>query len=170
VRYADDFIVGVRGENKIAETIKKEVTTFLKSDLHLTVNEEKTKVTNVFYGKASFLGMKIFGVPTDKVPVRRAAHVERFKRLKRRVDLRIEKAEKEQQRTLTQNLLKNVKNNVKDPEAPVALSDHIRSRNLQKLVGDTNSRGVIRTLAQDLSSLEIEEDGELNEIIRSLKA
>jgi len=41
VRYADDFIIGVRGSIKLAKEIKILVTNWLQSNLHLKLNDEK---------------------------------------------------------------------------------------------------------------------------------
>jgi hypothetical protein len=65
VRYADDFIVGFRGSKEIAIKVKKEISFFLKSTLHLVVNEEKSKLINTYSEKAYFLGFAIHNV-TDK--------------------------------------------------------------------------------------------------------
>lgn len=62
VRYADDFIVGVRAPKNVVLKIKKEISFFLKSNLRLEINEEKTKTTNTYHGKARFLGMTIHNI------------------------------------------------------------------------------------------------------------
>ena len=45
-RYADDFVIGVIGSKKDAEKIKMDVKNFLKNKLHLSLSEEKTKITH----------------------------------------------------------------------------------------------------------------------------
>jgi len=45
-RYADDFVVGVIGSRKDALTLKEDLRRFLAEKLHLTLSEEKTKVTH----------------------------------------------------------------------------------------------------------------------------
>jgi len=55
VRYADDWIVGIRGNYRDAEYIKKQIMEYC-SDLDLKLNEEKTKITNIRKHKAVFLG------------------------------------------------------------------------------------------------------------------
>jgi retron-type reverse transcriptase len=55
VRYADDFIIGVIGSKEDAETIKTDLTAFLKEKLCLTLSAEKTKITYAAE-KARFLG------------------------------------------------------------------------------------------------------------------
>jgi group II intron reverse transcriptase/maturase len=58
VRYADDFIVGVIGSREDAETLKQDMTIFLKEKLGLTLSAEKTKITNTAQC-ARFLGYDI---------------------------------------------------------------------------------------------------------------
>lgn len=45
-RYADDFVIGVIGSKADAEQIKSDIKVFLRNTLHLTLSEEKTKVTH----------------------------------------------------------------------------------------------------------------------------
>lgn len=46
VRYADDFLICVTGSKSDAEQVKSDVGAFLSGELHLTLSEEKTKVTH----------------------------------------------------------------------------------------------------------------------------
>ena len=57
-RYADDFVVLCNGSRGDAEAMKQELSTFLRSDLKLTLSEEKTKVTHLNDG-FEFLGFRI---------------------------------------------------------------------------------------------------------------
>lgn len=59
VRYADDWIVGVTGTKKTAQEIKDKIKTFLKDNLKIELNEEKTKITHMTRDKAYFLGTEI---------------------------------------------------------------------------------------------------------------
>lgn len=59
VRYADDFIVGVTGSKELAEELKKEIQEFLEEKLKLTLNMEKTKITDAEKSRALFLGANI---------------------------------------------------------------------------------------------------------------
>jgi group II intron reverse transcriptase/maturase len=58
VRYADDFLISVLGSHELAVSIKEKVATFLQDDLHLTLNEAKTSITNSRHA-AFFLGTEI---------------------------------------------------------------------------------------------------------------
>jgi len=57
-RYADDFVVIVKGTKAHAETIREQCRTFLEGDLKLTLNMEKTHITHVNDGFI-FLGHRI---------------------------------------------------------------------------------------------------------------
>lgn len=57
-RYADDFLVIVKGSKQQAETIRDQCRTFLESKLKLTLNMEKTHITHANDGFV-FLGHRI---------------------------------------------------------------------------------------------------------------
>ena len=57
-RYADDFVVIVKGNRAQAETIREECRAFLEGRLKLTLNMEKTHITHVDDGFV-FLGHRI---------------------------------------------------------------------------------------------------------------
>ncbi len=59
VRYADDWIIGVRGSLKEAEEILAQTSKFC-SEIGLTVNTKKTKITNLNQDRTFFLGVNIF--------------------------------------------------------------------------------------------------------------
>ena len=56
VRYADDWVVGIYGPGSFANEIKSLLATFLTQELKLELSNEKTKITNLWNDKASFLG------------------------------------------------------------------------------------------------------------------
>lgn len=60
VRYADDWIIFVRGEKRDAEKVKELAAKFLKEKLKLTLSSNKTKITDLYKNKANFLGFEIF--------------------------------------------------------------------------------------------------------------
>lgn len=57
-RYADDFVVVVKGTKAHAEAVREACRTFLEDTLHLTLNMEKTHITHVNDGFV-FLGHRI---------------------------------------------------------------------------------------------------------------
>lgn len=58
VRYADDFIIGVEGPMSLAKDIKEEIRILLEG-LGLTLNIDKTKITDFEQDNIVFLGYKI---------------------------------------------------------------------------------------------------------------
>lgn len=59
IRYADDHLLGFIGPKAEAEEIKQRLTTFLREDLKLELNEDKTLVTHARTTAARFLGYEI---------------------------------------------------------------------------------------------------------------
>jgi group II intron reverse transcriptase/maturase len=60
VRYADDWIIGIRGTHSETVYIKTQIEEFLKGKMELDLNKEKTLITHTVTGKALFLGTYIF--------------------------------------------------------------------------------------------------------------
>ena len=58
IRYADDFIIGVRGDKTDCEKIKKELTDFISNKLKMELSDEKTLITHSSL-HARFLGYDI---------------------------------------------------------------------------------------------------------------
>lgn len=59
-RYADDWIIGVKGPRNLAEQIKQELGDFLLTNLKQELHPDKTHITNLRAGKVCFLGYDIF--------------------------------------------------------------------------------------------------------------
>ncbi len=57
-RYADDFVIIVKGNKKHAQTIREECRWFLENSLKLTLNMDKTHITHVDDGFI-FLGHRV---------------------------------------------------------------------------------------------------------------
>jgi RNA-directed DNA polymerase len=62
VRYADDFVILVRGSREQAEQIRDEAARVLRDELKMTLSEEKTLITHVDDG-FDFLGHHVRRVP-----------------------------------------------------------------------------------------------------------
>jgi group II intron reverse transcriptase/maturase len=60
VRYADDWIIGVRGSLSECRVLLERIRSFLASELKLVLSKEKTLITNVTHGRALFLGVTIY--------------------------------------------------------------------------------------------------------------
>ena len=58
VRYADDFMIGVIGNKKDCQEIKKDITEYLHNNLKIELSQEKTKITHSSE-RARFLGYDI---------------------------------------------------------------------------------------------------------------
>lgn len=58
IRYADDWLIGIRGSYNDALVIKSKVTEFCKQ-FNLKVSENKTKITSLYKDKALFLGVHL---------------------------------------------------------------------------------------------------------------
>lgn len=66
VRYADDFLISVIGGKSECETIKADITQFMREQLKLELSDEKTLITHA-QDKAKFLGYEIFIRKSDAV-------------------------------------------------------------------------------------------------------
>lgn len=64
-RYADDFLLGVIGSKSEAVDIKQKIATFLRDELKLELNDEKTLVTHARNEAAKFLGYEIHILHAD---------------------------------------------------------------------------------------------------------
>lgn len=58
VRYADDWLVGIRGSYKQALDIRSKITEYCKN-INLKLSENKTKITSLYKDKVLFLGVHI---------------------------------------------------------------------------------------------------------------
>jgi group II intron reverse transcriptase/maturase len=65
-RYADDFALGFIGPKAEAEEIKRQLATFLREELKLTLSEEKTLVTHAKSTAAKFLGYEVTTLHDDR--------------------------------------------------------------------------------------------------------
>jgi retron-type reverse transcriptase len=81
IRYADDLLIGIKGPKSLALALSTDITNFIKSSLHLEV--PSAHIAHTKSDKVSFLGFLLsLGVLG---PVVKGKTVERFKRLKSRV-------------------------------------------------------------------------------------
>jgi group II intron reverse transcriptase/maturase len=64
-RYADDFVLGFTGPKSEAEEIKRQLSTFLREELQLTLSPEKTLITHARNEAAKFLGYEIATLHAD---------------------------------------------------------------------------------------------------------
>jgi|SRR5882724_1974423 len=59
IRYADDHLLGFTGPRAEAEQIRQRLATFLRDDLKLELNQDKTLITHARTSAARFLGYEI---------------------------------------------------------------------------------------------------------------
>ncbi|UQV27084.1 reverse transcriptase domain-containing protein [Candidatus Phytoplasma asiaticum] len=71
IRYADDFIIGVKGEYDKAEGIKNQVIQWLEQDLKLIISKDKSKIVKANKG-TRFLSYLIKVNPTNKTRTRKS--------------------------------------------------------------------------------------------------
>ncbi|MDP9351151.1 MAG: reverse transcriptase domain-containing protein [Chloroflexota bacterium] len=65
VRYADDWLIGFSGTRAEAEELKREIATWLRDNLNLTLSDEKTLATHACAGLARFLGYEVSNQQSD---------------------------------------------------------------------------------------------------------
>lgn len=85
-RYADDFLLALSGPKVLANQLRKEISDFLFSDLHLKVSEEKSKLGHAISNQAQFVGMNLQAVPANKLPLRPTrGKIQAMKKYRKRV-------------------------------------------------------------------------------------
>ena len=174
VRYADDFIVGVRASKETTLKIKKEIIFFLKSSLHLQVNEDKTKVYHSYSEKIKYLGMNIHNVPTKHLPFRKARHLEQIQRNKSRIVNRVLGMQSRRSKIFREHILEGLRNHYKKAENSGNLPQW--KRNLEKAIAlvippdklNDNSRRVFSQFVTELDKLwHLNQNEALNEFLEN---
>lgn len=91
IRYADDHLLGFIGPKAEAETIKQRLATFLRDDLKLELNQDKTLVTHGRTRAARFLGYEITVQHADQ-KVSRGGRINRgLRSINGKIQLRVPK-------------------------------------------------------------------------------
>jgi hypothetical protein len=86
IRYADDFLIGVRGSKEFAIDIRKEVIQFLQADLHLSVNQ--VNLIHATENKVRFVGFDIKIPKKEEASVLRLKKSIAFSKLRNRIKMR----------------------------------------------------------------------------------
>jgi len=60
IRYADSWMIGIKGDSTVAKELKSEVSYFVVSSLKQPLQSLQTKITDLTSGKAKFLGYEIY--------------------------------------------------------------------------------------------------------------
>jgi hypothetical protein len=85
IRYADDFVILVRGTKTQAQALKEQTAEFMREQMRLTLSPEKTHITHVDDG-FDFLGFRIKRRPRGRIPVAYSFPSERsFRDIKHRI-------------------------------------------------------------------------------------
>lgn len=85
IRYADDFVILVRGTKAQAQALKEQTAEFMRGQMRLTLSPEKTHITHVDDG-FDFLGFRIKRRPRGRIPVAYSFPSERsFRDIKHRI-------------------------------------------------------------------------------------
>ena len=85
IRYADDFVILVRGTMAQAQALKEQTAEFMREQMRLTLSPEKTHITHVDDG-FDFLGFRIQRRPRRQIPVAYSFPSERsFRDIKHRI-------------------------------------------------------------------------------------
>jgi len=67
IRYADDFVICIDGNKELAEQIKQDMTSFLRENLKLELNGDKTLITNLKDERVKFLGYELSKSQDDTI-------------------------------------------------------------------------------------------------------
>jgi len=94
IRYEDIFLIGIRGSLDLSKRILKIIRSFLKTNLHLTIDLTNTKITNSYSGKIYFLGIIIYNKEIASTSFINSRAIESRKRAARRVRLKKNLAKK----------------------------------------------------------------------------
>ena len=126
VRYADDWMIGVAGDRKLAVQIKEEVESFMEHALSQKLHPVKTKVTDLREGNAHFLGYEIFLPKYRPISYYKGKGVQTIRRGQPRLRFDIPVA-KVTQRYANRGYLKKQKHNVRpiSRASYTVLEDHV---------------------------------------------
>lgn len=83
VRYADDYLIGVKGPKELANSIRKSVQSFLKSNLHFKLKEGE--LTHGRTNKVSFLGFDIKTPRRNEREIVETRKILSFKKIRNRL-------------------------------------------------------------------------------------
>jgi len=137
VRYADDFIIGIRGSINLAYKICDLVKNYLSSCLSLKLNMDKTRITDTYSNKAKFLGMEIFNKKSEDLPYRNSRAMENMKRALRKNKIKKEVNRKKALKQMRNKLIKsmecsNSRELIKNTSSSISKNTSIRAK-LRKL-------------------------------------
>lgn len=172
IRYADDFLIGVRGPKILAEKVFQTIKFFLKSNLQLSLNEEKSGIINSYSNKISFLGMLLHNVSTTHISYRKNRAIKNKKRKRFRVILRAESLKHRQAKLFKDeclNLLRQAYNKHRENKVVVKydFTTLIKNSVIYKDLLFKNNRTVYKEFISDLQKvIEVRESKRLNDFLK----
>ena len=111
VRYAGDYLIGIKGPKSLAFLVKKRVADFLKANLHFSL--EKSEIVYASHEKISFLGFDIKVPKRSERSVVETRRILNFKKIRNRILLKKKSIENRYQNALLQiyevNLMRKLK-------------------------------------------------------------
>ena len=126
VRYAQDWMIGVSGNRKLASNIKELISNFIKTSLAQKIHPTKTKITNIRKGNAQFLGYEIFLPRNRPISSYKGKEVKTIRRgqVQLRFDIPVNKITK---RYVERGYLKQLKDRVRpiSKASYSVLEDHV---------------------------------------------
>jgi len=91
LRYANDFIIGIRGNEEMAIQIKREIALYLKENLLIDLSDEKTKISNFQKWGIKFLGVYLRQItPRNEIIYHNSKP---YKRINSKINLYVSKSE-----------------------------------------------------------------------------
>ena len=126
-RYADDFLLALSGPKALASQLRKEISDFLFSDLHLKVSEEKSKLGHAVSNQAQFVGMNLQAVPANKLPLRPTrGKIQAMKKYRKRIIYAAKTQKQRVAREITrmgrktlQGIIKKLLSTTPNPKGPI---------------------------------------------------
>jgi len=126
VRYADDWMIGVAGNEHLPPQIKEELAIFMNNTLRRRLHSVKTKITDLRKGNAHFLGYEIFLPESRPISEYKGKGVRTIRRgqPQLRFDIPVEKITK---RYAERGYLKKLKNKIRpiSRASYTVLEDHV---------------------------------------------
>jgi group II intron reverse transcriptase/maturase len=154
IRYADDILIGVRGPKISVEKIKNEMTNWLKSNLHLNLKKEKTKLSYTIGNKINFLGFNLYNTPYDQMPFRNSRRIEKIKRTKNRILAHKEQIKKKLSKRIRIDLVKIIKQKleIKNKEATKRVTSELSDVLINILGDNVKHNSPYRVILRELES------------------
>jgi len=87
IRYADDFLIGVNGNEIIVKKLRLKIKEFVQSKLKLLLNDSKIKIKSAITNRAYFLGAYVRAMTsrTKDVPNKRNNFTQSGRKIKARI-------------------------------------------------------------------------------------